>query len=300
MRPFDKPALTYGQQVDLLRSRGMVIDDGERAVFYLQHLNYYRLCAYWLPFEADHASHQFKSGTRFEDVLDLYVFDRELRLIILDAIERIEVSVRSNWAYALAHLHGHHAHTDMYPAKDQDKWQRDLESLKEHVEQRNDEVFIQHHKLTYQEELPPLWVVCEVMTLGLLSRWYGNLKPAEARRAISSTYRLDEMVLQSWLHHLTVVRNICAHHGRLWNREFTITPKLPKRKPERLIDNFVPKSRRVYNSLVILLHFMDIVSPKHDWRSRLIQHLGASSANLTAMGFPGDWPSKSIWQAARS
>ena len=107
-RPFNKPPTTYAQQLALLMQRGMCVDDADRAAFYLQHLNYYRLGAYWLPFEADHGSHRFVAGTSFDDVLNLYIFDRELRLLLLDAIERFEVSVRSLWAYHLAHEHGPH------------------------------------------------------------------------------------------------------------------------------------------------------------------------------------------------
>ena len=100
--PFPKKALTFPAQVNLLRSRGMVVDDEAEAEFYLRHLNYYRLSAYWLPFEADHATHCFKPETNFRQVLNLYVFDRELRLLVIDALERLEVSVRTQWAYSPA------------------------------------------------------------------------------------------------------------------------------------------------------------------------------------------------------
>jgi abortive infection bacteriophage resistance protein len=80
--PFLKPPTTFSQQVSLLQQRGMTVDNSAEAEFYLRHLNYYRLSAYWLPFEADHASHHFKSNTHFNDVLNLYVFDRELRLLL--------------------------------------------------------------------------------------------------------------------------------------------------------------------------------------------------------------------------
>ncbi|AWB35850.1 Abi family protein [Orrella marina] len=107
---FNKPAFTDDQQLDQLIQRGVVCGDRAEALHYLGHINYYRLAAYWLPFEADHASHSFKPGTRFVDVLNLYIFDRELRLLVLDAIERVEVSVRTGWAYTLAHRYGPHAH----------------------------------------------------------------------------------------------------------------------------------------------------------------------------------------------
>ena len=90
----------------------LTIENPDRAEHYLSHLNYYRLGAYWLPFEADHETHQFRPDASFDQVLNLYIFDRELRLLVMDAIERIEVSVRTRWAYHLAHTHGPHAYLD--------------------------------------------------------------------------------------------------------------------------------------------------------------------------------------------
>jgi abortive infection bacteriophage resistance protein len=292
--PFNKPATSYQEQVELLKQRGMTFGDEAKACFYLEHVNYYRLGAYWLPFEADHASHQFKLNTRFEDVLALYVFDRELRLLIMDAIERIEVSVRSHWAYEVAHRHGPHAHLDQNIAHDMTLWLQNLIRLVKEVE-RSDEVFIRHIREKYQEPVPPVWAVCEVMSLGLLSKWYGNLKPMPTRRAIADVYGLDEEVLASWLHHLSMVRNICAHHSRLWNREFKRTPKTPGNKTLTLAGQFQPNSRKLYNTLVILLHWMDAIAPHHTWRNRIKQLLHVKPTRLPAMGFPTDWQSRTIW-----
>lgn len=294
-RPFTKPATTYAEQAEKLRRRGMVIDDGVDAEFYLQHLNYYRLGAYWLPFEEDHATHRFKAGTRFSDVLNLYIFDRELRLLVLDAIERVEVSVRAQWAYQLAHRHGSHAHLDPGLAHRRHHWQSNLDKLSEEV-RRSDETFIRHLHDTYREPLPPVWAVCEVMTLGLLSRWYTNLRPMATRRAIAKVYGVDENVLRSWLHHLSMVRNVCAHHARLWNREFTITPELPRSKPAQLVGEFVADSRRLYNTLVILLHCMDRIAPRHSWRTRLKNMINEHGVPVAEMGFPDDWDQRPIWQ----
>lgn len=296
-RPFRKPPTTYEQQVEQLRSRGMVITDPDRAGFYLQHLNYYRLAAYWLPFEADHASHQFCPGTRFEDVLNLYIFDRELRLLTLDAIERCEVSMRSQWAYQMAHCHGPHAHLDSALARSRERWLRNYAQLKEEVV-RSDETFIRHLRSSYAEELPPVWAVCEVISLGLLSRRYSNLNPMATRRSIARVYRADESVLQSWLHHLAQVRNVCAHHARPWNREFTVTPQLPLRKPPGLLAQFNPGSRKLYNTLVILLHCMDVVAPHHRWRWKFEELRSRHAVSVGAMGFPEGWEAFPIWREA--
>lgn len=294
---FAKPATTYAEQVAKLQQRGMLVADPDKAAFYLQHLNYYRLAAYWLPFEADHGTHKFLDGSQFDDVLNLYIFDRELRLLVLDAIERIEVSVRSQWAYQMAHFHGAHAHLDPALAKDWTNWVCDSHQLLGEVE-RSKEKFIEHLRQTYSDALPPLWAVCEVMSLGLLSRQYKNLKPMATRRAIASQYSLDQQVFESWLHHLTFVRNVCAHHNRLWNREFTITPQHPRSKPRSLCGEFVVNSRKLYNTLVILSHFFDIIAPDHHWRQRLKTLLTHHDISVQAMDFPADWEQRAIWQGA--
>lgn len=173
-----------------LQQRGMIVDDLSSTEFYLQHLNYYRLSAYWLLYEIDHTTHTFKSGTNFTDVLNLYIFDRELRLLVLDVIERVEVSVRSQWAYQLAHRHGVNAHLDASLALKPHRWQANFDKLTDEVN-RSDETFIKHMQATYKEPLPPVWAVCEVMSLGLLSRWYNNLKPMSTCRAIATVYGVD-------------------------------------------------------------------------------------------------------------
>jgi abortive infection bacteriophage resistance protein len=293
-RDFAKPAKTFEEQVQLLQSRGMIIGDVQEAIFYIQHLNYYRLSAYWLPFELDHKNHQFEPDTKFEDVFKLYIFDRELRLLLLDGIERIEVSVRSQWAYQLAILHNPHAHLDsqLFDAR---YWQRDLKALSQEVA-RSQETFIHHLQNTYNEQLPPVWAVCEVMSIGLLSRWYGSLKPYKTRSAIAKVYQINDLVLASWIHHLSIVRNFCAHHSRLWNREFSITPALPKSKNNAIASQLVLRSRNLYNTLVIVLYFMDTIAPSHHLRSRLLKLLSEHPERLAAMGFPVDWQQMGIWQ----
>lgn len=293
-RPYKKPALTYTQQVAQLRGRGMIIDNDAQAEFYLQHINYYRLTAYWLPFEADHGTHTFRTGTRFEEVLELYNFDRELRLLILDAVERIEVSARAQWAYQLGHIYGSHPHLNQSLALNIHHWKKNIEDLKKEVV-RADEVFIDHLRKAYVEKLPPIWAVCEVMSLGVLSRWYKNLGPKYARKAISSVYGIDDEVFQSWLHHISVVRNNCAHHSRVWNREYSrIRPMRPK-NPASLGGEFVTSSK-LYNSFVIILYLMDKTSPQHGWRGRLRDLLSRHSGWLNDMGFPPDWENRPIWQ----
>ncbi|MBA2780074.1 Abi family protein [Billgrantia kenyensis] len=292
---FIKPATTIEQQIDLLKSRGMQVEDDAQAHHYLSHLNYYRLTAYWLPFEVDHDTHQFRPGTRFNDVLNLYVFDRELRLLLLDAIERIEVSVRAQWAYQMGHRYGPHSYLDAALATRGDWHARHLASLEKEVA-RSDEIFIQHYQSTYrQPKTPPIWAVSEVMSMGLLSRWITQLRPSD-RASIAKTYRLDQSVLKAFIRHLTYVRNLCAHHSRVWNRRFTVTMKLPTGKPAVLVPLFHPdEPRKIYNTLVMLAYCLDLISPGHHWKQRLGTLLGQHIMDVTHMGFPPEWEQQAFW-----
>jgi len=276
----------------------MRIPDRDYARHYLTHLNYYRLGAYWLSFEADHGMHTFSSDTNFDDVVNLYVFDRELRLLVMDAIERLEVSVRTQWAYHLAHEHGPHAYLDQSIFKASFSHARCIGHVEEEL-RRSKEVFVSHYQKKYAEPpLPPIWAVVEVMSLGQLSKWLSGLTRGKDRQAIAKTYGIDEKVLTSYLHHLTIVRNICAHHGRLWNRRFGFQARMPK-QPTLLNQSLnLQQPKQLYNTLVLLEHFMDIISPGHHWQARLMELFSKHSiVDTKAMGFPLDWRDRPTWKA---
>lgn len=232
-------------------------------------------------------------------MLNLYIFDRELRLLIMDAIERLEVSIRAQWAHYLAHTYGPHAYLEQPIFKDPGAYQRCLDKLKDELD-RSKEVFVTHYHNTYTDPaLPPIWVVAEVISLGQLSRWVAELKHGRDRQGIARCYGVDETVLTSFLHHLTIVRNICAHHGRLWSRRLSFQIKIPRR-PEQLYRSMNHQEPRLlYNTLVMLEYFMNIISPDHHWKNRLLDLLHKHPvANVLAMGFPDDWQGRPIWRAS--
>ncbi len=300
--PFGKQPITFADQVDLLESRGLSIPDKSRAEFFLSQLNYYRFSAYCLPFEQDHASHQFKAYVGFDDVLNLYVFDRELRLLVLDAIERIEVSLRTQLAYHLSHSH-QTAHPHLKPELFFNPlvYGSSINKLANDVRQSREE-FVKHLTRKYDELLPPIWAVVELMTMGQLSKWFSNIRARSDRQAISKVYGLDEKVMASFCAHLSLVRNHCAHHSRLWNRDFTKTMMLPKRGDTDLIASlfFLPDSdrrlRKLYNSFVMLAYLMNIVCGESHWKERLITLIEQRNIDISKMGFPADWKSRPIWQ----
>lgn len=295
--PYQKPALSFPDQLKQLKARGMIVEDEAEALHYLAQLNYYRLGAYWLPFEQDHQAHTFKPDTTFNDVLNLYIFDRELRLLIMDAIERIEVSIRSLLACKLGHRYGSHAHLNPNIFFDPISYGRSITKLDQDTK-RSGEGFIKHLTNKYEEQLPPIWAVVELMTMGQLSKWYGNVKERQDRKAIADSYDMDEKTLRSFLQHLTTIRNHCAHHSRVWNREFTFTFSIPNKRPNKMLTSFHRDGRlerKLYNTLVMLAYMMDCVCPGHHWKMRLINLLKSHEINVTGMGFPGDWQTRAIW-----
>jgi abortive infection bacteriophage resistance protein len=295
---YDKPPLLIDQQVDLLISRGMIIHDRARAARYLTHINYYRLRAYWLPFEETVADmHRLKPGTQFEQALSLYVFDRKFRLLVLEAIERVEVSFRTRFAYILGNRYGSHAYLDVSLFKSAYGHTQCITSFREEFV-RSRETFIEHYKTKYGDpELPPIWAACEIMSFGQLSKWFQNIRLRSDRQEIASEFNIDESILGSFMHHLTNVRNLVAHHSRLWNRRLTVTLSIPYRPKEIAGLLNQQKERNIYNTLVMLGYLLNIMSPGTTWPARVQQLLEENPAvNPVVMGFPLNWKELSFWK----
>lgn len=301
MTLFGKPALTTQQQLDLLVRRGMGVADPPRARHQLEHINYYRLRAYWLPFELPGAvdgDHRFRDGIDLDTVIAIYDFDRRLRLLLMDAIERVEISLRARIANALTLSYGALAHEDPAHFSDRDEWQRCRDELAKEY-RRSRETFAEHYRRQYADlDSPPLWVACEMMTLGHLSRWLKNIRVPRDRQAIADSYGLDEKVLVSFAHHLTIVRNHCAHHGRIWNRKLSMRMLIPTKKPQGLPAAFNPaQDRYIYNTLTMLAYLMHRISPDSEWTRRLKRLVTRTpEVSVTAMGFPADWERRSVWR----
>lgn len=299
---FTKPALSIADQIALLERRGMSIVDRAQAEHFLKHISYYRLRAYWLPFEQPapvNGDHMFRAGTSFDDALSLYVFDRHLRLLVMDAVERIEVSLRGSWAHHLAVKYGPHGYIDPAIYGPPEHHAKALAGLMEEIERSRD-TFTEHYKRKYTDPtLPPVWMVAEVMSLGQLSKWLGNLKHRADRQAIAKPYGLDETVLMSLAHHLTYVRNICAHHGRLWNKQFTVTMIVPKSPGALKLAMNPNATRKLYNTLAIIGYLLGIIAPGTEWRKHLVELLATCPlADPAAMGFPADWAARPAWRIA--
>ena len=301
--PFAKPALTFAQQIAKLQGEGMVIADPTLAQHCLQHISYYRLSAYWLYFEhpKGQAGPRFQPGTTFEEVVALYEFDRALRLLVLDAVERIEVAVRGSWAYQLAMKNGPHGYLRAGLYSNKGKLNAKKGELTAQVN-RSKDTFIIHYKTKYSgPKHPPVCMACELMSFGLLSSLYGLLKEPKDRNSIADPFGLDEVIFGPAVQNISTVRNICAHHGRLWNQRMKATLKLPKKNPPELANALNRAANdRLYNTLAFVKYLLDRCDPANTWGQRLIAHMATLAPGREAdMGCPPDWQDYKLWGGQR-
>lgn len=310
---YTKPPLTYPQQIALMESRGLVIGDKARTQRYLGEISYYRLSAYSLPYQQ--VKDTFNAGTTFENVLDLYLFDRELRLIIFDVIERIEVAIRAQIIYQLAHKYGSHWQDNSAifnpPYTTPTGYTVDIfgetqKIIKDSCSAKHPEVFIKHYKNNYTSpDNPPSWMSIELLTIGQLSRLYTAIKNNADRKDIADYFGLHHSAFTSWLHTITYVRNICAHHSRLWNREFAIKPEILL-KPQRpwMTTSFLNNNNRTFYFLCTLKYLLGTANPSNHLKDKLqalIQKYPTTP--IPFLGIPSDgngnlidWANEPLWR----
>jgi abortive infection bacteriophage resistance protein len=286
---YSKPALIYADQLALLISRKLTCGDRTRALEWLQRVGYYRLSAYFLPFR-DPGTGNFRAGVTLDEIVNLYKFDCGLRLLTLQALDRIEVGVRASITYQLAHALGVYGYADpanFNPAYDHAGFLRIIQR----EENRSAEVFVEHYRTKYTSETHlPIWMATEIISFGALSQMYANLRK-KLRKQIAHEFKQPEPVFVSWLHALTAIRNSCAHHARLWNRELAVKPELPNAWKAQGIGN-----RRFYTIALIIQALLNQVSPGSRWKERLKAHIdGFPGVDISHMHFPSDWKGHSPW-----
>ncbi len=306
---FSKPALSISDQITLLKSRGMLMRDQQIAENWLASVSYYRMSAYWLPYEkkplkGKTRSKEFIEGVSFDDVMELYIFDRQLRLMIMEAVERIEIALRARWTHFVVMRYGSHAHLDStnfdLNYRKGIYWRvRDSVIKNSKV---SDEVFIKHYNRKYSSPAcPPLWAATELFTFGEMSIWLSltkdnQIKDLVARDLGFRTSRLLEGAIQN----ISLVRNKCAHHSRVWNRKFTKRVRIVNELSESMMligpADKVQVDNRIYNTLVVLIHMLKQQAPHTSYPSRLSQMVRLrSKSEQSDMGFPIGWEALPIW-----
>lgn len=295
--PYLKRPLDPAKHVELLASRGLDVGDQARAAHYLTYIGYFRLSGYFPPFQArrEDGANVFQPGTTFSHVLDLYIFDRKVRLLLIDALERIEVSIRTVISNKMSLAHGafwlnddelfdRHYHPEII---DQINTAIDLRDGKTH------HTFLKHYADKYQDVYPPSWMIFETLSFGQVSHIYKRLRGA-SQKLISSEFDLDNGFFESWLHVLWFARNVVAHHSRVWNRALTIQPKIPRKLSEAWPQE---SARRFYGLCVMVNYLMEVVADGSRWPDRLRSLLMEyPEVPLEPMGFPQKWTKLEYWK----
>jgi len=304
MTAFNKPAISIPDQCQLMINRGLIIPDRSEVEKYLHTIGYYRLSAYALPFQIAISNHTFKPNVCFDDIRKLYIFDRELRLLVLDAIERAEVAFRSQFNNHMALTYG--AHWYLNTTHFLNTYNHSgLLSLINYEMGKSSETFLQAYLTKYTSpSLPPSWMVTELLTFGQLSKVYDNLARGSDKKVIARGLNTSAELLSSWMQSVSDVRNICAHHSRFWNRELGTPPKVPKkpkgnwiRKPITVADPSINPNKRIYLVLAILEYLLQAVNPTSSWHERLKDLMDHNpQVSRAHMGMPDDWDSDPFWR----
>lgn len=297
MNVFTKPAKTSEDHLNLLLERGLLITDKERFIKYLKHISYYRLTGYMYPFQKD-STHEFKPNVTFEIILDHYLFDKKLRLLLMDYVERIEVSLRANICNIMSLKFEPHWYLDSNLFNKYELHADLIAHVKDYCKNAS-ETFIKSYNFKYDSpDCPPSWMVMETLTFGRLASLFENLKDNDQKKEIALCYNMPVNILHSWLKSINFIRNSCAHHSRLWNRRIPLKPTIPTGKNNvflSLIDDETDK--RLYGILSCMLFLINSISPKSKFKERLISLFKEyPNVNISHMGFHNKWLEEDIWQ----
>ena len=282
-RKFTKRALDLQEQAILLASRRLVFQNWADAHTHLAHIGYYRFTGYLHPFKIGGDgpdAEEYRPGTTFELVHDRYVFDRKLRILIFEAIEKVEIAARSTVSNSLASRHGSHWYLDqklfakptwlskkahLNLAKWHADFIADIQRQIGHAEEHRRDIFIKHYYNSYSDpDMPPCWMVFETISFGTISYCFKFLRQPECRE-ICKAFGLNHQVLASWLHSISYVRNLCAHHSRVWNRRLTIKPIIP----HALRIQFSNQNDRIYAVLLAIQIILRNIWGDNNWAERL-------------------------------
>jgi len=299
---FDKKALTIQEQVEKLQERGLIINPNDNPAHYLSHISYYRLGEYWHSMQEDKINHIFKKNSKFKDVISLYNFDRELKILLFDVIEKIEISLRTKLIYHLSLEYSPWWFQNFDLFINSKELVKTLANLEEELARTKEPSIKNHFKIHIDDQrFPPAWKSLEQTSFGSLSKLYGNLKNTiKSKDTIAKEFgAVNHTFLPSWLQSIAQIRNYCAHHSRLWNKNLPGTPKLLPNPHFNWIED-VPKQhefQKLYVHLCIMKYLLDRIQPENNFTERLY-NLFEKYPNVdpNAIGLKPDWQNEKLWK----
>jgi len=318
---YAKPHLSFEAQLAKLTARGLACDDGSRTLQVLRSVGYYRLSAYVYPFRdllppeeqtaVHYRSDTIREGVSWKHVEDLWAFDRALRLLCLDAAEVIEVGMRTQVAYVLGARDpfGHMNRQSLDPAMcDRPVGNRTAfevwsERYKELKDAAKSEDYVKHHLVTYRDSEVPIWVAVEFLSFGAVTRLFSLMRVEDQNDVARAVGVSSGGKLHAFLLTAGYVRNLSAHHSRLWNRRLAVTlPKFHETEvgPDMRHLAGAPLAPKIYGALAMMAYLVRNISPQADWSRRLRERVAKFPAvpYLSAeidMGFPVGWATLRLW-----
>ncbi len=299
---FEKLPFTIEEQIERLKERGLIITPNDNASHYLSHISYYRLGEYWHSMQSDKVNHVFKENSKFKDAIALYKFDGELKILLFDIIEKIEISLRTKLIYHLSHEFNPWWFQNFDLFIDSKALVKTLSSLEEELE-RSKEITIKNHFKIHKDDLrfPPAWKSLEQTSFGSLSKLYGNLKNTiNSKDTIAKELgAVNHTFLPSWLQSIAQIRNYCAHHSRLWNKNLPGSPKLLSNPPFSWLED-VPRQhefQKLYVHLCIMKYLLNRIQPENNFSERL-NNLFVKYPNVdpNAIGMKTNWQNEDLWK----
>lgn len=267
--------------------------ESDAALEVLERIDYYRLLSYMRPLQFTDASgvRVFIPNTTMGDIVELYEFDRELRLLCMDAIERIEVTLRAAIVSEVAVAEGPHFYTMRPYFTSTEACQRFRDEV---LDERTRNPALRHYYATYSSpDMPPIWVAMEAVTFGALSQLFSTLA-RPYRIKIARRFQVNEAVLASWFRSVNGLRNLCAHHARVWNALLHVNRPMPG---HAFVAEFTAARDTFFDRAVIIALLLDRIAPASEWKTELQGLLRAHpTIEPEKMGFPANWQERSLWQ----
>ncbi|MDR1524490.1 MAG: Abi family protein [Tannerella sp.] len=284
--------------IPLLRNRGLSIPDEQRAISYLTNIGYFRLSAYFYPLlKEPKNNHTYKDDATFDLALDMYRFDRKLRLLLFNEIEKIEVALRSamnNWISD--ELNDVFWMTEAKHFNNFSFFAKRLAIINSELD-KSDEDFIIHFKRNYTNPYPPAWMIAEVVPFGVLCKTFNDLKYKSIQKKIANYFALSLPVFSSWTVSLVSLRNLCGHHNRTWNKEIPISSHNLNNPVFPWINPAITDMKRVYFRICIIKYLLFTVSPHNTFTQKLKSLLTEyPTIDIKAMGFPVNWQQEPLWK----
>ena len=241
--------MTIDEQVENLKSIGLVVEDEEYAKRILNDISYFRLVkAYSLNLKPKNGN--YNEQTTFKQIVDLYLFNANFRQIIFPEIEKVEINVRCRIANYFAQQYGVLGYLEADNFAEQQYHEEFLRDIEEEIGRNSKAPFVRNFRENYEGGNLPIYALVEVFSFGTLSKFYKNMKNPD-KKAIAQTFGVGYTYIESWLESISYVRNICAHYGRLYNAKLSKTPMLYKEYAQAGIGN-----NRVYGVLLCMKHLL--------------------------------------------